>query len=233
MQAQSTSRGDPPIRLFKSDFLEFFSHITPTAVAVVWTPVVVYFLFRAWQQVVEGVALWQVILAVGLGWFIWTFVEYTMHRFVFHYHPRTERLKRMFFMVHGVHHAQPMCRTRLVMPPALSVPLAAAFYGLFYLVMVTFLDMQAWLYPIFAGFIGGYLIYDLMHYSLHHSRIKSGAFFRLRKHHLRHHGRCDFLRFGVSITLWDHVFGTLPQNNCEEEIKQRIAEYQAKKRQAV
>ena len=32
-----------PVRLFKSDFLEFFTHVTPLAVCVVWLPVVAFF----------------------------------------------------------------------------------------------------------------------------------------------------------------------------------------------
>ncbi len=227
MQARTTSQQEPPIRLFRSDFLEFFSHISPVAVAIIWTPVTAYFLWQGFIEAQNGAA-WHILpLGVFVGWFVWTFIEYTMHRFIFHYHPSTERLKRMFFLVHGVHHAQPMCRTRLVMPPALSVPLALGFYGLFRLAIITLLGAEIWFNPIFTGFIGGYLVYDLMHYNLHHSRIKNGAFFALRKHHLRHHGRCDFLRFGVTIPLWDHVFGTMPQSDCADEIRQRIAEHKS------
>ena len=36
-----------PVRLFESDFLEFFTHISPIVVLVVWVPVVVYFLLVA------------------------------------------------------------------------------------------------------------------------------------------------------------------------------------------
>ena len=41
--------------------------------------------------------------AVGLlvGWFVWTLAEYLLHRFFFHYHPRTERLKRCSFACMG------------------------------------------------------------------------------------------------------------------------------------
>jgi sterol desaturase/sphingolipid hydroxylase (fatty acid hydroxylase superfamily) len=229
MQANTTTQQDPPIRLFRSDFLEFFSHISPVAVAILWTPVTLFFLWRGIVEARNGVAWYVLPIGVFVGWFIWTFVEYTMHRFIFHYHPSTERLKRVFFMVHGVHHAQPMCRTRLVMPPALSVPLALGFFGLFRLIVISALGAENWFNPVFTGFIGGYLVYDLMHYNLHHSRIKSGAFFSLRKHHLRHHGRCDFLRFGVTMPLWDHVFGTMPQSDCAEEIKKRIVEHRANK----
>lgn len=215
---------DEPIRLFKSDFLEFFSHISPVSVAAIWTPVVLLFLFLSVQNLETGVSWLIIPLAVFIGWFVWTFAEYTLHRYIFHYHPKSENFKRLFFVVHGIHHAQPMCKTRLVMPPALSVPMAFVFYGLFYFILVTLIGAELWFYPVFAGFIGGYLVYDMIHYQTHHSKIKSGWFFEIRKHHLRHHGKCDFLRFGVTFPFWDWVFGTAPQEDCSTIIKKMIAE---------
>lgn len=226
MASESPRIADEPIRLFRSDFLEFFSHISPTVVALIWAPVSLYFLGAAILQDGPVVGYWMIPVGVFAGWFVWTFVEYTLHRFLFHYHPSTARLKRMFFMMHGVHHAQPMCRTRLVMPPALSVPMSFFFFGFFHLLVVQVMGIGHWFNALFAGFIGGYLIYDMMHYQIHHSQIKDGAFFELRKHHLRHHGRCDFLRFGVSAPFWDWVFGTMPQDDCAEIIKERIREHQ-------
>jgi sterol desaturase/sphingolipid hydroxylase (fatty acid hydroxylase superfamily) len=220
MDSQSAwSNSEEPIRLFRSDVLEFFSHISPWAVATLWSPVVLYFLARSFLSYPSSLPLWSLPVGISVGWFVWTFVEYTMHRFIFHYHPRTERVKKFFFIMHGVHHAQPMCKTRLVMPPVISVPLALLFYAIFYAVFVSLSGSAVWLYPTFTGFIGGYLIYDLMHYNIHHSRVRQGFLFKIRKHHLRHHGACDFLRFGVTFPLWDHVFGTMPKAPCQELLK--------------
>jgi sterol desaturase/sphingolipid hydroxylase (fatty acid hydroxylase superfamily) len=207
---------EEPIRLFRSDFLEFFSHISPWTVALLWTPVVLYFLLQSILRLPASAPAWHIPLGVFTGWFVWTFVEYTIHRFIFHYHPKTEKIKKFFFIMHGIHHAQPMCKTRLVMPPVVSVPLALLFFGLFYLVFVLIGGAEAWLYPAFTGFIGGYLLYDLTHYNIHHSKVRKGFFFNIRKHHLRHHGACDFMRFGVTFPLWDHVFGTMPKAPCQE-----------------
>lgn len=219
MSSYSPPSREEPIRLFKSDFLEYFSHISPVTVAIVWAPVALFFLWVSINRAAGPLEYAIIPVAFLLGWFIWTFFEYIIHRFIFHYHPGTERLKRFFFMMHGVHHAQPMCRTRLVMPPALSVPMSLAFYGLYYLVVVVLLEAHMWMAPIFAGSVFGYLVYDLMHYSIHHSNVKSGIFFRIRVHHLRHHGACSFLRFGVTFSFWDRVFGTLPEGSCADELQ--------------
>lgn len=209
--SSGTAKQKEPVRLFKSDFLEAFSHISPVAVAAIWTPVFFYFLLQPIISPPNGVPLYYVPIALFIGWFLWTFIEYTLHRFLFHYHPKTERLKRLFFIMHGVHHAQPLCKTRLVMPPVLSIPLALIFYGIFHLVLVTILGIPHWLPPMFAGVVGGYLVYDMLHYGIHHVHKQKGFVAACRRHHLQHHGACPGMRFGVTFPLWDYVFGTMPK----------------------
>ena len=213
MGAYRSSVREEPIRLFRSDFLEFFSHMSPWVVAAIWTPIIVFFIASSLMQTAPGWSLLYAPLGILLGWFAWTLVEYAMHRFVFHYHAKSERLKRLVFIMHGVHHAQPMCRTRLVMPPAVSLPMAIIFYGFFQLLIVRVIGARAWFDPVFAGFVGGYLVYDLMHYAIHHAAIKSGPFLAIRNHHLRHHGRHDFMRFGVTFPLGDYAFGIMPKGD--------------------
>jgi sterol desaturase/sphingolipid hydroxylase (fatty acid hydroxylase superfamily) len=200
-----------PIRLFKSDFLEFFTHISPVTVLVVWLPVVTYFLVRSVVQAgpLAGVTI-PVALAAGL--FLWTLAEYLLHRFVFHFPPRNARQERVLFLVHGVHHAQPRSKTRLVMPPVVSIPLAALFYLLYWLVVAQLLGAPQALAPLFAGFALGYVFYDMTHYSLHHIKLPQGYLHMVRNNHMRHHGQTPNLRFGVTTLLWDKVFHTAPRD---------------------
>ncbi len=200
-----------PIRLFKSDFLEFFSHVSPVSVLVLWVPVAGFFVVQSIIHTWGNRFPLAIVLGLLAGWFVWTFTEYVMHRFVFHYHPKTERFKKAFFMVHGVHHAQPLCKTRLVMPPVMSIPLAVIFYVLFYALVVRLIGRPAWFDAVFAGFLIGYIVYDMMHYTLHHSRSKNGYVAMCRFQHMQHHGNCPNMRFGVSSPVWDYVFGTMPE----------------------
>jgi sterol desaturase/sphingolipid hydroxylase (fatty acid hydroxylase superfamily) len=62
--------------------------------------------------------------------------------------------------------------------------------------------------PFEAGFLTGYLLYDMTHYYLHHHRPKSAWGKRLRELHMRHHFQDDTTGFGVSAPWWDHVFRT-------------------------
>jgi hypothetical protein len=50
-------------------------------------------------------------------------IEYIIHRWAFHYEPKTEWGKSTL-LVHGIHHDYPKDATRLVMPLLVSVPLA-------------------------------------------------------------------------------------------------------------
>lgn len=199
-----------PIRLFKSDFLEFFTHIHPAVVLAIWLPVTSYFFIRAILTRPATVSPLTIPAGFLIGVGIWTLAEYTLHRFLFHFHPRAPWQERVSFLFHGVHHAQPMSKTRLVMPPPVSIPLALLFYGFFYVVLGLLLGAPQWIAPLFSGFTAGYLCYDMTHYAMHHIKIEWGYFKMIRKHHMLHHGKTPNQRFGVTSTLWDKVFGTDP-----------------------
>jgi len=199
-------RSDVPIRLFKSDALEFFTHISPVTVVVIWLPVALVF-FALGALSAPG---WVQLAGFVVGLFLWTLAEYTLHRFVFHFHPMNPTQERIIFLFHGVHHTQPQCKTRLVMPPVVSIPMALLFYGLFYLILDVLLGQPLWIAPFMAGFIIGYLVYDLTHYATHHFPMRWGFLKFLRRYHLQHHYKTPEQRFGVSSPLWDWVFGTMP-----------------------
>ena len=206
------SHDKTPIRLFRSDMLEFFTHIHPAVILAIWLPVIGFFLVRAVLNLPADPAWAVLTIPLGFlaGLFLWTLAEYTLHRFVFHFPPHNAWQERLSFLFHGVHHAQPQVKSRLVMPPAVSIPLALLFYGLFYLVLVVALGLDAWLGPVFAGFIGGYLAYDMLHYATHHWTMRRGYWKFLKRHHMQHHYKTPDQRFGVSSPLWDLVFGTQP-----------------------
>ncbi|MGQ9832565.1 MAG: sterol desaturase family protein [Candidatus Villigracilaceae bacterium] len=198
------SKDPVSIRLFQSDFLEFFTHISPVAIVALWGPLTALLLYLSAQTTTLGVF----VAAFLLGFFLWTLTEYTLHRFLFHYEARSERAKRIFFLFHGVHHAQPQDKTRLVMPFPVSIPLALLFYGLFHLILGVFLRAPDWVNPLMAGFMAGYLTYDLTHYATHHLPMRRGYAKYIKRYHMAHHYKDPNTRYGVSSPLWDWVFGT-------------------------
>ncbi len=198
-RSQSLSSSPP---LFESRFLDFFSRVHPSIPGVVFIPVIVVCFALGIQN---GTSVLGSIGLVLAGLLIWTLTEYWLHRLVFHWEPDHPLGSRFHFIMHGVHHDHPNDRLRLVMPPAVSIPLAALFFGLFYLVFGAPIYL-----PAFAGFIVGYLTYDYTHYFLHHMVPKSQLGKRLREQHMRHHFQDHRFGYGVSSPLWDHVFRTSP-----------------------
>lgn len=205
------NHSDVPIRLFKSNFMEFFTHISPVTIIVVWLPVAVFFMVKAVQGAIVAGAWWQIPVAIVIGLLAWSLTEYLMHRFVFHFKPRSPFQERVSFLFHGVHHAQPQLKTRLVMPLPVSIPLALVMYGLFYLVLVVILKTQLWLMPMFSAFILGYLAYDLTHYATHHFPMRNGYWKFIKRYHNQHHYKSPEERFGVTSPIWDMVFKTMPE----------------------
>jgi 4-hydroxysphinganine ceramide fatty acyl 2-hydroxylase len=200
MPQRFVSNRNESVRMFESDFLEFFSHVHPIAPLVIYLPVLSYLLYVA--LALRSLALPLVAGLFVAGILIWSFVEYSMHRWAFHYEPRSRWGKRLHFMLHGVHHDYPNDASRLVMPPSVSIPLAFLFYGLFFLIFGRLAPAS------FAGFLAGYLFYDELHYATHHFAMKRGLLLWLKRYHMRHHYQDDETAFGVTSPLWDYAFGT-------------------------
>ena len=152
--------------MFDSDLLDRLSRIHPMVPPVIFVPAIgVLFVVGARELTTAGTL--GLLLA---GWLFWTLTEYWLHRLVFHFEPEEGPGARLHWIIHGVHHDHPNDPMRLVMPPSVSVPLAAVFYGLFALVMDT---ASANVFA--SGFLLGYLIYDMTHYYVHHHRPKGEA----------------------------------------------------------
>jgi sterol desaturase/sphingolipid hydroxylase (fatty acid hydroxylase superfamily) len=196
------SNKDESVRLFQSGFLELFTHVHWSVPIIVYAPVVIYCLM--WAAGHPSLSTSTIVGLTAGGLFFWTLTEYLLHRFVFHYEPKNALGKHLHFMMHGVHHDYPNDSKRLVMPPAVSIPLALIFLGFFHSIMG-----HAYAAPFFAGFIFGYICYDEIHYATHHAPLKGKVGLWLKHHHVLHHYRDPEKGFGVSSPLWDYVFGTM------------------------
>ena len=187
--------------MFESDLLDRLSRVHPVVPPLIFLPADRRPLRRS-ARPRSHTAPRPSRLVAG-GWLFWTLTEYWIHRLVFHFEPESGPGARFHWIIHGVHHDHPNDPLRLVMPPSVSVPLAAGFYGLFVLVMGTAPG------SVFAaGFLLGYLVYDMTHYYLHHFTPTSRFGKLMRELHMRHHFQDDTRGFGISAPFWDYVFGT-------------------------
>jgi sterol desaturase/sphingolipid hydroxylase (fatty acid hydroxylase superfamily) len=190
-------RASPP--MFDSRILDALSRVHPSVPIFIFVPAIGALV--AW-----GLERTTVAGAIGLallGYALWTLFEYWLHRIVFHFEPEDGFGARLHWIIHGVHHDHPNDPLRLVMPPAVSIPLGAIVFGVLYLLLG-----PRYAPGLGAGFFAGYLIYDMLHYYLHHRRPKSRVGRMLRERHMRHHFQDDTRGFGISAPYWDEVFRT-------------------------
>ncbi len=189
-------------QLFKNKLLERLSR---THIAV---PLVLFSLYSG------GLIFWSVnntALTIGttvamffVGLLVFTFVEYLVHRYVFHMGTYTELRKKLQYAFHGVHHDFPKDKDRLAMPPIMSVTIATALLFLFRLFMGDFV------YSFLPGFLMGYAAYLFVHYIVHAYPPPKNVFKILWVHHGIHHYKSPNRAFGVSSPLWDVIFRTMP-----------------------
>jgi dihydroceramide fatty acyl 2-hydroxylase len=187
-------------RMFDNELLDKLSRVHPSVPVFLFLPAIVVLVVLAASRT-------SVLGLIGLfvaGYFFWTLAEYWIHRVIFHFEPEDGFGARLHWIIHGVHHDHPNDPMRLVMPPSVSLPLSALFCVGFWAVLGS-----NW-YAFGAGFLAGYLIYDEIHYFLHHHKPKSRAGKRLRELHMRHHFQDDTTGYGISAPYWDSVFRTFP-----------------------
>ncbi|RJL33531.1 sterol desaturase family protein [Bailinhaonella thermotolerans] len=190
-------RASPP--LFESALLDRFTRVRPAVVLALYAPVV-----AGLAAVSLGRQPWPAVLGLALaGYLVWSLAEYWTHRLLLHFTPRGRLTARVHWLVHGIHHEHPQDPLRAVLPPLASLVVTLAGHGVLRLALGP--DHAL---PATAGFVAGYLSYDLLHYHLHHGRPRTRLGRWLRNRHLRHHFEDDTRWYGVSAFWWDRPFGT-------------------------
>ncbi|CAG8956463.1 hypothetical protein HYFRA_00003848 [Hymenoscyphus fraxineus] len=186
------------------NFLEPLSKTPWWVIPTIWLPAITYGTYTAragCTSAFQEASYWF------FGLFLWTLVEYVLHRFLFHldkWLPDNRVALTLHFLLHGIHHYLPMDKLRLVMPPTLFLALAIPFYKLAHFI---FYWNDSIALSVFCGGVFGYVCYDLTHYFLHHRTLP--AYWReLKKYHLQHHFMDYENGFGVTSRFWDSVFGT-------------------------
>jgi sterol desaturase/sphingolipid hydroxylase (fatty acid hydroxylase superfamily) len=136
------------------------------------------------------------LIACVAGYTLWTLLEYGLHRIALH-------RWRLFSPLHAAHHGAPLA----------------------YIGTPTWLSISVWLgvvlLPVWeltgpkvaggltVGIMLGYWWYGIVHHVIHHRRETTAPYFtELRAWHMRHHYSPRRGNFGVTTTMWDHIFGT-------------------------
>jgi sterol desaturase/sphingolipid hydroxylase (fatty acid hydroxylase superfamily) len=208
-------------RLFKNQYLEYMTKTHPLVIWGLYVPIIVLMIWFSYTGIgFSGSKIWVSFFG---GMFVWSIFEYTIHRFVFHFFAESKRAKQIVYVIHGNHHEYPRDKERLFMPPVPSLLIAVTIFSIIYGVSYLF-GASNYAFSFFPGFLLGYLIYGSMHYAIHAWNPPFKWMKPLWRNHHLHHYKNEELGFGVSSTLWDHVFGTMFDLKKEKEDKEKVQE---------
>lgn len=192
--------------IFKNPFLESLTKSSLTQNIIVYGLIVILMIYNV--LVIRQMPFLHFISLFLFALFFWTIAEYFLHRYLFHWISENKLAKRFHFIMHGSHHLYPRDSERILMPPVPGVILASMLFLMFY-VIFSFLGIQDLTWAFFPGFFLGYVLYSILHRATHVNKPPK-KFKYLWKHHSIHHYKYPDKAFGVSTTLWDRVFRTMP-----------------------
>jgi sterol desaturase/sphingolipid hydroxylase (fatty acid hydroxylase superfamily) len=192
-------------RIFNSPVLEYMTKAPAPLSAAIYISVVFLMLYLGYSKAVVS-SIFEILVWYAGAMFFWTFFEYFFHRYINHldeYFPESKWAYKIARTIHGIHHEYPRDRERLMMPPIPGLIIVAVLYFSFWLILGDLV------YVFMPGFMTGYLIYASVHIAVHKRKIPTLLKTQYR-HHALHHYKYPNKAFGVSTTLWDRVFGTMP-----------------------
>jgi sterol desaturase/sphingolipid hydroxylase (fatty acid hydroxylase superfamily) len=159
-------------------------------------------------QAYHPFAMTGLLGTMALGLFLWTFVEYSLHRFFFHYTPKKEPWRTIFSSLHLEHHRNTQDPGLILAPPT-----AAIIYSV---LIFTTLFLLTWHWTLsllmLAGINVGYIGYEWVHYGVHQFNWNRGLLGYYKRYHFHHHFQQPTEGFGVTSPFWDHIFQTTRQS---------------------
>ncbi|WP_236554854.1 sterol desaturase family protein [Novosphingobium sp. 9U] len=172
--------------------------MSPRTFLVSWALLLPAIAWVGWgsADLLQGIGL------VAAGLLAWTLFEYGMHRYPFHFTSKQPLLRRLVFLMHGIHHESPNDPMRNLMPLLVSLPISAVAWGSSLALLGS---AGTWL---FLGWMTGYVIYDLLHYACHQWPMQSKLGAALKRHHMLHHHFDESGNYAISAIFWDRVFGS-------------------------
>ncbi len=202
-------------KLFNNHYVEYLTKTHPLVIWGLYSPVLFLLPYYASTFSIDPMHIFW--LYIG-GIFFWSFFEYLMHRFIFHFIAESPKTIRLIYVLHGNHHEYPRDKERLFMPAVPSLIISSFIFMMMYFIMGR--DS----FSFFPGFMFGYLIYGSMHYAIHAWNPPFKWMKGLWRNHHLHHYKQQQKGFGVSSTLWDHIFGTTFDLKKEKEDKEKVKE---------
>lgn len=142
------------------------------------------------------------LVALSVGWALWTWAEYMLHRFAMH-HLHGKGIMSREHLEHHVTSSWSFSYTHLL---SWTGMLLVGFAGWAPLVSL----VAGWTagLAVAVGWAFGYFFYEYQHMVSHLKAPRSRYQRLVRRHHFHHHFGSPMRNHGVSTPFWDRVFGT-------------------------
>ncbi len=190
-----------PKEVYEKEVLGFGQLQNPHVPFYIYTPVVIVLFYLCFFKL-------EIHFIFFLKYFIgamifWTLLEYTMHRYLFHFEAKSGFGKKFIYSIHAGHHDYPNDDRFMLVGPIYSISAFILFYLVFYLVLGS-PGVHAFMLTITAY----YMVYDWIHYAVHHYNYKNPLFQKFKQHHMNHHYLDNEKNFGFTTTIWDVLMNT-------------------------
>jgi sterol desaturase/sphingolipid hydroxylase (fatty acid hydroxylase superfamily) len=192
---------DPTLVEEHPALLAFFGARHPLFSLVFAGPLAVLFVALAWRPGRDGRVI---AVEIAAGAVYWTFFEYAMHRWFYHWRPSRPSLRRAVESFHVYHHRNTSDRRVYNAGPLLALPLTILLGAP--ILAVTF--NPALTATVMIGTVASYYVYEWCHYTFHVRAYAEGWLAYMQRFHMLHHDRNWRANFGVTNPFWDIVFRT-------------------------
>jgi sterol desaturase/sphingolipid hydroxylase (fatty acid hydroxylase superfamily) len=158
-----------------------------------------------------------IAVALPLGWALWTLAEYLLHRFAMH-HLHGRGIMSREHLEHHVAAGWTFSSTHLLSWAGMLLVGFVAWMPLGWITVSPPFGIA-----IAVGWTAGYFFYEYQHAQAHLRAPRNGYERWLRKHHFHHHFGHPMANHGVTLPIWDRVFGTLEVPN-QVRVPRRMAQ---------
>ncbi|XP_063905029.1 fatty acid 2-hydroxylase-like [Zophobas morio] len=117
---------DRKVRFFGNPVVEKLTMTPWYLIPIIWIPIAVIFIMYGRQTYVEitgDTSYVPIALSVLFGILLWSFSEYCLHRWLFHFEPsgKYKFVIYFHFVLHGLHHKLPFDKRTWIFPPQFAV----------------------------------------------------------------------------------------------------------------
>lgn len=192
-------------------WIKGFASSHPILNVIFFMPLIVWLFSLGRNWIYENPALAS--LSFALGAIYWTFLEYAIHRWVYHGRYKNEKVRSVIESFHIYHHRNINDTEVLTAGPLMYLPLAIFFLAP---VWVICMGNKGAFSCVGAGLILMYLFYEWVHYSIHQRKPVNKYFLWITDYHMFHHKNWT-VNFGNTVDVWDRLFNTYAPVNANEK----------------